>query len=179
MYSKWHCYSYESAWVKDLSAVGRCENHPGKYWSNPQFMLIITEDDIVAEDGYSAVIISLMIKDNEKKRQMRKLKSTKEFIQFRVHKITCKKALLQCFRTGDPLEAKYLKRVGASGPYQNMREISQRFYLSTGEYIITPSTFDEHVQAEFLLRFFSERPLNSSDNDSNDLKSANQFKLMV
>lgn len=138
-------------------------------------MLIITKDDIVSEDRNAAVIISLMIKDNETRRLMRKQKSPKEFIQFRIHKVICKKALLECFRTGDPFKAKHLRRIGVSGPYQNMREISQRFYLSAGAYVVTSSTFDENVEAQFLLRFFSERPLNTPETTG----SANKLKLMV
>lgn len=47
-------------------------------------------------------------------------------------KIINKKALLECFRSGEQIDAKNLKYVGSSGQYINRREVVKRFNLTPG-----------------------------------------------
>ncbi len=61
---------------------------------------------------------------------------------------------------GKPLENVHLQRINSSGPYINKREVTRRFSLEPGAYIVIPSTFDENIEGEFLLRVFTEKPVN-------------------
>ncbi|KAH9487988.1 Calpain-1 catalytic subunit [Bulinus truncatus] len=48
-----------------------------------------------------------------------------------------------------------------SAPFDYNREVSKRFELSSGTYIIVPSTFNPDEEAEFMLRIFSEKQITS------------------
>ena len=50
-----------------------------------------------------------------------------------------------------------LERVGASGSYINRREVTKRFRVPPGAYIIIPSTYDNDKPGKFLLRMFTEK----------------------
>lgn len=44
-----------------------------------------------------------------------------------------------------------------SRTYINTREISERFLLPPGDYLLVPTTFQPHHEADFLVRVFSEK----------------------
>ena len=45
----------------------------------------------------------------------------------------------------------------------NLREVSGRFKLPPGNYLIVPSTYYPGQQGEFMLRVFTEQPVTSAE----------------
>jgi hypothetical protein len=58
--------------------------------------------------------------------------------------------------TGLKLYANQLDRVGTSGSYINSRDVTKRFRVVPGNYLIIPSTYDENKEGEFMLRIFTQ-----------------------
>ena len=59
-----------------------------------------------------------------------------------------------------PLEKdffKYNSSAARSKTYINSREITSRFKLNPGPYIIIPTTFQPDQEGDFILRIFSEK----------------------
>lgn len=52
-----------------------------------------------------------------------------------------------------------LEDVDDSGTYINLRDISKRFRVPPGNYIVIPSTFEEDHAGKFMLRLFTESPI--------------------
>ena len=66
----------------------------------------------------------------------------------------------QHMSSGKSLDSIHLQKINSSGPYINKREITRRFSLEPGAYIIIPSTYEETIEGEFMLRVFTEIPVN-------------------
>ncbi|XP_041927228.1 calpain-3 isoform X2 [Alosa sapidissima] len=163
---KWTVSVNEGRWVRGCSAGG-CRNYPDTFWTNPQYRLRLLEEDDDPEDNEMACsfVVALMQKNRRKERKMganlftigfaiyevpkemhgNKQHMQKEFFLFNSSKARCKS-------------------------YINLREVTQRFRLSPGEYVIVPSTYEPHQEGEFILRVFSEKR-NTSEEIENRIEA--------
>ncbi|XP_073416191.1 calpain-9 [Dendrobates tinctorius] len=142
---KWEVTVHQGSWVRG-STAGGCRNFLETFWTNPQIKLSLTEKD----DGQHecTFIAALLQKDR------RKLKKVGADM------LTIGYAIYQCPGADSQLTKDFFKfnpSKARSKTYINLREVSQRFKLPPGDYMIVPTTFEPHQEADFCLRVFSEK----------------------
>uniref|UniRef100_A0A671PR34 Calpain-3 n=2 Tax=Sinocyclocheilus TaxID=75365 RepID=A0A671PR34_9TELE len=170
---KWNVTTHEGRWVKGCSAGG-CRNFPDTYWTNPQFRLVLLEAD--AKEKTCTVVVALMQKGRRKERCSG---ATLHNIGFAIYEMKGNQQQL-------PKDFfLYNASTARCKSYVNMREVTERFCLKPGEYVIIPSTFDPHKESEFLLRVFSESrstselmPMNSEPSLTEWLPNVSKIVLL-
>ena len=60
-------------------------------------------------------------------------------------------------QTSEHMGEKYTLSTGRSKAFLNTREVTERFHLPPGNYMIVPSTFEPGYEGQFLLRTFTEK----------------------
>ncbi|XP_043930007.1 calpain-3 isoform X2 [Protopterus annectens] len=150
---KWTVSVNEGRWVRGCSAGG-CRNYPETFWTNPQYRLkLLEEDDDPTDNEVSCTFVVALMQKN--RRKDRKLGANLLTIGFAIYEVPeemrgNKEHLPKDFFLYTASKAKCKS-------YINLREVSQRFRLSPGEYVIIPSTYEPHQEGEFILRVFSEK----------------------
>uniref|UniRef100_A0A8C8CMW5 Calpain-1 catalytic subunit n=1 Tax=Oncorhynchus tshawytscha TaxID=74940 RepID=A0A8C8CMW5_ONCTS len=144
---KWSSAVYQGEW-RSGSTAGGCRNFPATFWINPQFKVALQHPDTAGQSDCS-FLVALMQKDRRKKRKEGKDMETIGF------------AIYECFLLSVHLKRDFFLTHGSSARSElfiNLREVSSRFQLPAGEYIIVPSTFEPKKEGDFVLRVFSEKP---------------------
>ncbi|XP_051470018.1 calpain-9 isoform X2 [Apus apus] len=152
---RWEVTIHQGSWVRG-STAGGCRNFLETFWTNPQIKLHLTEKD----DGQDecTFIAALMQKD---RRKLRKLGAEMLTIGYSIYESPGRDGHLgKDFFRYHPSKAR-------SKTYINLREVSNRFKLPPGHYILVPTTFEPHQEADFCLRIFSEKKAITEDLDEN------------
>uniref|UniRef100_A0A8C6LJS2 Calpain-3 n=1 Tax=Nothobranchius furzeri TaxID=105023 RepID=A0A8C6LJS2_NOTFU len=139
---KWTVSVNEGRWVRGCSAGG-CRNYPDTFWTNPQYRLRLLEEDDDPDDNEvgCTFVVALMQKNRRKERKMGANLFTIGFAIYEQH-------MQKDFFLFNSSKAR-------SKSYINLREVTQRFRLSSGEYVIIPSTYEPHQEGDFILRLSS------------------------
>ncbi|XP_076873867.1 calpain-3b isoform X1 [Brachyhypopomus gauderio] len=151
---KWTVSVNEGRWVRGCSAGG-CRNFPDTFWTNPQYRLHLTEeDDDEPEEGEKGctVVVALMQKGRRRERSSGAVLHTIGFAIYEVPK--------EMHGNTQHLSKDFFLYTASKArckSYINMREVTERFCLSPGEYVIVPSTFEPHKESDYILRVFSEK----------------------
>ncbi|XP_006531468.1 calpain-9 isoform X2 [Mus musculus] len=152
---RWEVTIHQGSWVRG-STAGGCRNFLDTFWTNPQIKLSLTERD-EGQEGCT-FLAALMQKDR------RRLK------RFGANMLTIGYAIYQCPDKDGHLSRdffRYHASLARSKTFINLREVSERFQLPPGDYILIPSTFEPHQEADFCLRIFSEKRAVTRDLDEN------------
>nr|XP_045378493.1 calpain-9 [Camelus bactrianus] len=150
---RWEVTVHQGSWVRG-STAGGWRNFLDTFWTNPQIKLSLTEKDDGREE--CTFLVALMQKDR------RKLK------RFGASVLTIGYAIYQCPGQDEHLNKDFFRYHASrarSKVFINLREVSDRFSLPPGDYILIPSTFEPHQEADFCLRIFSEKKAITRDMD--------------
>uniref|UniRef100_A0A672TDG1 Calpain-2 catalytic subunit-like n=1 Tax=Sinocyclocheilus grahami TaxID=75366 RepID=A0A672TDG1_SINGR len=142
--SRWNYNQFEGNW-RVGSTAGGCRNNPATFCSNPQFVIKLEEEDddpLDGEDGCT-ILVGLMQKESRKDKRFGRDLNT---IGFSIYEVT---GYVQSFRgcNNIHLGPDILLRqqsIAGNNTFTNLREVSERFKLPPGEYVIIPSTFEPH-----------------------------------
>lgn len=140
-------------WIVGKSAGGPGYPVPESFWTNPQFFIKLIDVDDNDNENLVSIIIALMQKDSREKKAKTRGMEAEEFIQFRLFRVN------DNVKINDSKNVKFYgnqtEMIGDSGDYINYREITRRFRVKPGNYVIVPSTFEPNKTAKFMLRLYT------------------------
>ncbi|XP_032071254.1 calpain-2 catalytic subunit [Thamnophis elegans] len=157
-YKKWRLNLIDGNWRKG-STAGGCRNYPNTFWTNPQYLIKLEEEDEDPDDPERGCtfLVGLIQKHRRKQRKMGEDMHTIGFAIYEVpEQLSAQKKVhlsKNYFLTNRARER--------SNTFINLREVLNRFKLPPGEYIIVPSTFEPNKNGDFCLRVFSEKKAES------------------
>ncbi|XP_035451462.2 calpain-A-like isoform X1 [Spodoptera frugiperda] len=146
---KWEMSVFEGEWVRGVTAGG-CWRNLETFSKNPQYTVTLQDVDEEDEEDKCTIIVTLM----QKNRRSQGLQNL--YIGFAVYRLP---------NHGDvpkPLNVNFFKhnRSVARQQFIDQRQVSARFKLDPGSYVIIPCSLNPDEEGEFLLRVFSEKSNN-------------------
>ncbi|XP_067400078.1 calpain-1 catalytic subunit [Emydura macquarii macquarii] len=164
-FRKWNTTLYDGTWRRG-STAGGCRNFPATFWINPQFKIQLDEVDDDDDDDYSresgcSFLLALMQKHRRRERKYGKDMETIGFAVYEVPREFVGQSAIHLKRDFFLANASRAR----SEQFINLREVSTRFKLPPGEYIVVPSTFEPNKEGDFVLRVFSEKKAGTEEMD--------------
>uniref|UniRef100_A0A0N5AGU3 Calpain catalytic domain-containing protein n=1 Tax=Syphacia muris TaxID=451379 RepID=A0A0N5AGU3_9BILA len=151
--TKWSTVWHEGSWVANRTAGG-CRNYINSFAYNPQYKIMLTDSDPDDDDDLCTVVIAVMQKY---RREQKNLGLDNLAIGFAVYEVGSTEGKLERYFFQQN------KSCARSAAFINLREITARFRVPPGNYVIIPSTFEPNEEAEFLLRIFTNGLIESEE----------------
>uniref|UniRef100_A0AAQ5Z7M7 Calpain-2 catalytic subunit n=1 Tax=Amphiprion ocellaris TaxID=80972 RepID=A0AAQ5Z7M7_AMPOC len=148
--SKWALSKFDSSWRRG-STAGGCRNYPNTFWTNPQLVIRLEEEDDDPDDGEAGCtfVVGLIQKN---RRRMRKMGQDMHTVGFAIYEFSGQRNV--------HLNRNFFLRhssAARSETFINLREVCSRLTLPPGEYLLVPSTFEPHKDGDFCVRVFTEK----------------------
>ncbi|KJH47086.1 calpain family cysteine protease [Dictyocaulus viviparus] len=144
---QWEEMAEDGEWSTQRGTAGGCANNPDSYAQNPQYgSYFIVTDESVEHDGKCTVIVAVLQKY---RRELRTVGKDSLPIGFAVYEVDSP--------INGAVGADFLlgrKPIARTRVFINMREVTCRFRVRAGHYIILPCTFEPNSDGEFLLRIY-------------------------
>uniref|UniRef100_A0A671TGP8 Calpain-2 catalytic subunit n=1 Tax=Sparus aurata TaxID=8175 RepID=A0A671TGP8_SPAAU len=160
--TKWALSKFDGSWRRG-STAGGCRNFPNTFWTNPQFVIRLDEEDDDPDDGEAgcSFVVGLIQKN---RRRLRKTGEDMHTVGFAIYEETSSQTNVHLNRNF------FLRHASAarSETFINLREVCSRFCLPPGEYLILPSTFEPNKNGDFCVRVFSEKQIEIDEEDVDD-----------
>uniref|UniRef100_A0A8C4ZZD2 Calpain-2 catalytic subunit n=1 Tax=Gadus morhua TaxID=8049 RepID=A0A8C4ZZD2_GADMO len=161
--TKWALSMYNGNWRRG-STAGGCRNYPHTFWTNPQFVIKLDEEDDDPEDGEEgcSMVVGLIQKN---RRKLRKVGEDMHTMGFAIYEFSGQRNI--------HLNKNFFLRHAAaarSETFVNLREVCTRFLMPPGEYLILPSTFEPNQNGDFCVRVFSEKQVEFHEISAFELK---------
>ena len=149
---------------QDYSSAG--DNYSGdNYYSTDYYSSDDYRDntDTGSNKSLSTIIVSLFSKDNNRESNRGEIVNFPK--QFFIYKLINddENTVQEHIHNNKKFESSEVEKVGQSDMVGILREISKRFELSSGTYIIIPCTNEVNVAGNFLLRYFTESNFQITD----------------
>lgn len=159
---RWEMEINQGTWQKHVSAGG-CRNFPDTFYSNPQYRVTLEDPDDDDEVDNCTIVLGLIQKGRRKVKRVGAQNLTIGFAIYRLEED--KDQYIEDDRLSKDFFL-YHKSFARSANFINAREVTGRFSLPPGDYVIMPSTFKNNEEGDFILRMFSEKPQSSSAMDT-------------
>jgi len=155
----WCVASWHGSWVGGETSGG-CRNFLETFIHNPQFLVTLEDVDEEDDEPLCTLIVSLMQKGRRALRHEGVSMLSIGFVIYHIRDPDLAAEATAGRRLGEDF-FKYNLSTARSKSFINMREVTARFKLLPGTYLIVPSTYEPGFEGEFLIRTFTENP-NSS-----------------
>uniref|UniRef100_A0AAR2LIG1 Calpain catalytic domain-containing protein n=1 Tax=Pygocentrus nattereri TaxID=42514 RepID=A0AAR2LIG1_PYGNA len=155
----WSVCNYSGSWRRG-STAGGCRNNAYTFWMNPQFVIKLDEEDDDPNDNETgcSLVVGLIQKN---RRRLRKDGEDMHTIGYAIYEFQG--------QTDVHLDKNFFlthAQKARSETFINLREVSTRFRLPPGEYLVVPSTFEPNKDGDFCLRVFSEKQTETHEVDA-------------
>lgn len=142
------------------------------YNRSNSYSLYAERGDNSGNDGKATLIVALMSKTDTREANRGQLGEFPK--QFRIFKVRDPNKAADYKENQTKFTSNDLERIGSSQMYAVYREVSMRFRLDAGDYVIIPSTYDKNVPGKFLLRLFTESRMAVSETTVLDINNDNR-----
>ncbi|XGW16958.1 hypothetical protein V3C99_001972, partial [Haemonchus contortus] len=141
----WATNTHDGAWIRNQTAGG-CRNYINTFASNPQYRVQLTDSDPDDDDELCTVIFAVMQKYRRNLKAQGLDNVPIGFAVYDAGNITGR--LSKGFFQAN-------KSAMRSAAFINLREMTGRFRVPPGNYVVVPSTFEPNEEAEFMLRVYT------------------------